>query len=290
MATAQQILAASAKELGYDRFKDPEQGTKYGRWYADLVGVPWFGTNGVAWCAMYQSYIFAGLGQAAPGLPTAGCGDVRRAAIEYKRVVNKYDARPGDLVLFRWDGNVDDLSYSDHIGLVEINLGHALQTHEGNTNNGKVARRVRAWKYVQMVIRPVYDGEQASALPAKLEVDGIWGMATTLRAQEYFGLEHRDSIVSRQNPKQKWCLGCAGTGWEFVEPDGEKPGSPLIRAIQLACGMSEKEADGIFGPNTANHFIEHFMPWSGATQLDSKLDYKSISVKAMQRRLNEGAF
>lgn len=40
MATAKQVLAREAAEIGYSRWDDPEQGTKYGRWMAKLTGSP----------------------------------------------------------------------------------------------------------------------------------------------------------------------------------------------------------------------------------------------------------
>lgn len=291
MATAKQILAREAAEIGYSRWDDPEQGTKYGRWFAELTGSPWFGNNGVAFCAMGQSYCFHAVGQKAPGLPTAGCGDVRRAALSAKRVVNKAAAKPGDLVLFRWDKRTDDLSYSDHIGIVEANFGKSFQTIEFNTNGGRVARRVRSLDVVQLVVRPEYDGDTGSgsdSLPVKLQVDGIWGRATTLRIQEVLGCPYRDGVISRQNPQHRGRLAGCGTGWEFVAPAGEEPGSQTISAIQCKVGATQ---DGIIGPDTINAMIKYFMAkGSGATELDGKLDYESITIKAMQRALNNGTF
>lgn len=294
MATANQVLAREAKEIGYDRFSDPEQGTIYGRWYAKLVNQPWFGTNGVAFCAMFQSYCFDAVGQKAPGLPTAGCGDVRRAGIKLKRVVDKRSAKPGDLVLFRWDKNTADLSYSDHIGIVEINFGNSIQTIEGNTGGGKVMRRVRSFDVVQLIVRPEYDGSTggstgggSSVMPTGLIVDGIWGRATTLRIQEVLNCPYKDGVISRQNPQHKGRLAGCGTGWEFVAPAGEAPGSPTISAIQKACGVT---ADGLIGPDTINAIIRHFQPVSGATLFDGRLDCPSITIKAMQTRLNKGQF
>lgn len=289
MATAKQVLAREAAEIGYSRWDDPEQGTKYGRWFAELVGSPWFGANGVAFCAMGQSYCFHAVGQKAPGLPTAGCGDVRRAALSAKRVVNKAAAKPGDLVLFRWDKRTDDLSYSDHIGIVEANFGKSYQTIEFNTNGGRVARRVRSLDVVQLVVRPEYDGGTDSgsdSLPVKLQVDGIWGRATTLRIQEVLGAPYRDGEISRQNAAWKSISKGCGTGWQWVA-GGEEPGSQTIKLIQQRIGATP---DGFVGPNTWNRLIRYYQAASGATELDGRIDCPSITVKAMQRALNEGRF
>lgn len=48
------VLQVAAKELGYSRWNDPKNGTKYGRWYAELTHSPYFGSNGVPYCAMFE--------------------------------------------------------------------------------------------------------------------------------------------------------------------------------------------------------------------------------------------
>lgn len=295
--TAQQLLARELKEVGYCRWDDPEEGTKYGRWYAKLTGQKWFGTNGVAFCAMGQSYSFYDVGQSAPGLPTAGCGDVRNAAIKQARRVDPKDAKPGDLVLFRWDGNVGDLSYSDHIGVCIVNYpgrnGGQMQTEEFNTTidgrSGSVGFRVRDYSVIQMVVRPKYkNGSSGSNMAGKLKVDGIWGRATTLKLQEIVGAPYKDGKISRQNSDHRSKLKGCGTGWEWVA-GGELPGSQTIKLLQKAWGMPKSKQDGFMGPETANAAIKYYMKHgSGATVKDGKLDCPSLTIKAMQRRLNEG--
>lgn len=295
--TAQQMLARELEEKGYCRFDDPKEGTKYGRWYAELTGRAWFGTNGVAFCAMGQSYCFYDVGQTGPGLPTAGCGDVRNAAISQARRVSPKDAKPGDLVLFRWDGKTSNLDYSDHIGIVMVNYpgrsGGQMQTFEFNTTidgrSGSVGPRVRDYSVVQMCVRPAYKGGSGgSNLAGKLIVDGIWGRATTLRLQEIIGAPYKDGVISRQNADHKSKLNGCGTGWEWVA-GGEDPGSQTIVLLQKAWGMPKSKQDGFMGPETADYAIAYYMKHgSGATLKDGKLDCPSLTIKAMQRRLNEG--
>ena len=43
MATPNDVLNIAAKEVGYSRWTDPQPGTKYGRWYAELTKSPYFG-------------------------------------------------------------------------------------------------------------------------------------------------------------------------------------------------------------------------------------------------------
>lgn len=119
----------------------------------------------------------------------------------------------------------------------------------------------------------------------KLVVDGIWGSATSLRAQQVAGAPYKDGVVSRQNPQHKSRLKACTSGWEFVAPAGAVPGSPLVGLLQKAWGA---DPDNFMGPDTINKMIAYYMDESGATQLDGKLDYPSPTVMVFQRHLNEG--
>lgn len=119
-----------------------------------------------------------------------------------------------------------------------------------------------------------------------IEVDGIWGSATTTRLQEVLGAPYVDGVISRQNADwQSISQGCC-TGWEWVA-GGEEPGSQTIELMQQRIGA---DPDGFVGPNTWNCLIRYFQSASGATVLDGRIDYPSITVKAMQRALNAGEF
>lgn len=295
MATAQQLLAIEAKEIGYSRWKDPQAGTKYGRWYGNLVKQPWFGSNGVAFCAMGQSWAFAQAGMDVRniGLPTAGCGTIRDTARRNGKTVNRRSARPGDIVLFRWDGKINDMSYSDHVGMVEVNKGNAgIQTIEFNTGNGMVLRRARPWGVVQLIIRPDYDNvpssgssQTTSQSNGKIAEDGIWGKATTTRLQQVLKMPFApDGVISNQNPAhRKIHRGCS-TGWEY---SNKCEGSRTIAEMQRRMGIS---VDGLCGPNTINALIKRYKASSGATAYDGVISNPSITVKAMQRALNNGKF
>lgn len=295
MSTANKVLQIERGEIGYDRHKDPLQGTKYGRWLASKTGQAWLAQNGIAFCAMGQSWSFDQARQACPGMPTAACGVIREAAKKTKRVVDRKSAQEGDIVLFRWDGNINDDSYSDHVGIVELNLGRnvGIQTIEFNTGNGRVMRRTRGWGVVQYIIRPPYDEVDDTPIIVRpthdiITVDGIWGENTTRSIQIQAGCPYKDGIVSRQNPKHRWRLAGCNECFEFVYPDGEEPGSYAVKPIQKKFGL---EQDGILGPDTINALIAWGMKHgSGATKQDGKLDWKSPTIKTMQRKLNEGTF
>ena len=64
--------------------------------------------------------------------------------------------------------------------------------------------------------------------------------------------------------------------------------NPEIQAIQKKFGLTQ---DGIIGPDTINALIAWGMKHgSGATKQDGKLDWKSATIKTMQRKLNDGTF
>lgn len=298
MANANDILRRAAAEIGYCRWDDELAGTIFGRWYAQKTGSSYFGTNGVPFCAMFVSWVFDQCGEEEPYLPTAGCGTMLARARSAGLVLSDTrNAVPGDVVIFDW--GYDDIGH-DHVGLVEANRGGYLQTIEGNTTgadgrSGSVARRTRAFKnngrgrpQIMAVIRPAYNGGSSTTAPVpdgSLAVDGVWGEATTLKAQQVLNAPYKDGEISRQPQmhlsRHKGC----GSGWEYAGWLGEEPGSQTIRMLQEIWGCA---ADGFFGPDTINAMIRYYQKDSGATALDGVIDYPSITVKAFQRALNDG--
>ena len=119
--------------------------------------------------------------------------------------------------------------------------------------------------------------------PTGIAVDGFWGKATTRALQRHFGTTV-DGIVSSQNAAIRSVNGGLASGWEW---SNSPRGSILIKAMQRALKV---KADGIIGPITINALIRHFQAQSGSKIADGKLDAKSITIKAMQRALNEGRF
>ena len=171
------ILLQNAKnELGYCRFDDPKNGTKYGRWYAEKVGDSYYAANGVPYCAMFVSYIVDTSGIKCAGLPGAYCpyieSDMRKASME----ISVQFARPGDIVLFDWNGD----RVSDHIGFVEWNYPEHgyMVTLEGNTTgadgrSGSVARRSRDYSTIKACFRIPWEGDD---MPTAKEVaETVWG-------------------------------------------------------------------------------------------------------------------
>lgn len=253
MAAAEDVLRTAAGEIGYSRWTDPEPGTKYGRWYADLTKSSYFGTSGVPYCAMFVSWVLARAGAKCSGFPTASCPSAVSAATSGGRIIkDKRSAATGDVVIFDWP---DVRGPSDHVGIVEINKGHYIQTIEGNTspgsggsqgNGGGVYRRTRDWGVVQCVIRPDYDGSPAPQ-PAPSwscgplgESLSMWGPLFTNELQRQRGTVV-DGVISgqpRANAKYFWAV-------EDSTRRFGSGGSQLIASLQGLVGV---ETDGYYGP------------------------------------------
>ena len=113
----------------------------------------WFGVDAVPWCAIFVSYCFdvgGGVvlcrGWPGAGVTPRGVAYVPTLAA-WLRATGRWvdgDPKPGDIVIFDWDGGLPD-----HAGIVVGVTGGRLQTVEGNTgvgndtNGGEVMRRER---------------------------------------------------------------------------------------------------------------------------------------------------
>ena len=134
------ILEIAGKEIGVFEAPENSNKTKYGKW---------FGFDGVAWCGMFVSWVYAQAGRQLPKIGFskgfAGC----QTAVAYfkKKGWITDDPIPGDIVFFDWN---KDGRY-DHTGIfVEKVSDNEFITIEGNTsftnqsNGGQVMRRKRS--------------------------------------------------------------------------------------------------------------------------------------------------
>lgn len=291
--TVNDVLRIAASQIGYSRWTDPKQGTKYGRWYAQYTGQAWYGNNGVAYCAMFTSWVFNQANVKAAGLPGAYCPTMLNAAKKAGKVLsNKKNAKAGDIVFFDWDGGV-----VDHVGIVEKNMGSYIQTIEGNTstgtggsqdNGGKVARRTRAWGVVAAIVRPDYAAQPVAAssgacgAKTKLQVDGIGGKLTIAELQRYLKGKKLyaniiDGVLSAQSRVSFPHFFPAVTAVTY----GGVGGSDTVRGLQRLIGAG---VDGFAGKETATK-LQQFLNRNGA-----KLDIDGVfgvkSVRALQAWLN----
>lgn len=277
MITADTILRTAAKELGYDRFADPAEGTKYGRWYAAQVKAAYFAANGVPYCAMFVSWVFSAIGGSifGDGRVYAYCPFIERDARAKGRLRSFEEIQPGDVLLFDWN----DDGLADHVGFAARRVGDYVHTIEGNTsdssddNGGKVLRRVRHRSGIRCVVRPVNLSE-TSHTTGKIAEDGVIGTHTITALQARFGTP-RDGVISSQYAPNAEFVPAAGIGWEWVDaPEG----SSVVAAVQRWLGI---DADGIWGFQTSKAL---------QTRLKVTDDgyFGSQSAKALQKALNGG--
>jgi peptidoglycan hydrolase-like protein with peptidoglycan-binding domain len=87
-----------------------------------------FGRGPEAWCADFQSWLST---QSGGKMNDPYCPSVKDALAARGLWKGKHDPKPGDLVLFDWDGDRS----ADHIGIVKsVNANGTITTIEGNTH------------------------------------------------------------------------------------------------------------------------------------------------------------
>lgn len=267
MSVAQQVLARAASRIGYYAPDDPNPGSEAGRYWAARTGQQWLAgpSDSVWWCMLFVSMCLDECGQidAIGGFSfntDYTVNKVRQHPEAY--FVSVYDAQPGDVVIFDWDGGG-----TDHVGFVEKNLGGGtLQTIEGNTSSGSygsqsagngVWRRVRNHS-IAYVIRPAYSDSEESSAPS--------GPAD-IRALQRAVRANPDNVAGPNTRSRCYVLAAAsnwgGNTFPFgvaftqsvvgAEQDGiwgpasEEAHDDTVEAVQSAVGS---EVDGIYGPDT----------------------------------------
>lgn len=155
--TPDALVAMALSQVGYNRYTDPEEGTKYGRWYAKLTNSPWFGTTGVPYCAMFVSWCLYQLGIKCCGCPTASCtSGLLTAARKAGKLKPPSQGKRGDLVLFDWSERGYYAPEADHVGICEWNYSSYTDTIEGNVA-GKVETRRRSHSCIVGFITPEFE-------------------------------------------------------------------------------------------------------------------------------------
>ena len=179
--TAEKVLEVARTQLGIT------DGTKYGKWYERNVDGNAanydFSAKGVAWCAMFTSWVFSQAGATCAGLPGAYCPAMLQAATVKGRAIAPKNAKPGDVIYFDWDGGV-----VDHVGIVESNHPNQgfMMTIEGNTDNGIVARKKRGYGVCAKAVRPYYEAEASTSAPAdKAEAKVTFRLSTDAKGKTW---------------------------------------------------------------------------------------------------------
>lgn len=275
MGTSTDVLRIARNELGNT------SGKKY--WDAFFKGdMSYVDGATTPYCACFVSWVFAQAATYVSGLPAAYCPYICRDGEKSGRIVGKRSALPGDIVLFDWNGD----GLSDHIGIVESNQGDYLQTIEGNTKGGIVARRSRDFSTICHVIRPVYDSTEVKgqAIEEKLDVDG-WAGPLTIAALQlalHVPSYYVDGYLSGQRVADKPYL---ENVWS-CEWDGL--GSYTVEKLQEAIGDQWSQS-GCWGYWTSVYF-QYYLINLGYSCGEAGADgyFGHDSCCALQRALNDG--
>lgn len=133
------LLQIASAELYYQETPKNSNKTKYGKW---------FGLDGVPWCGIFISWVFAKAGAPLGNIGFArGFAGCQTAVAHFRRKGQLVqDPQPGDIVFFDWNG---DGRY-DHAGIFVRRLNkNEFECIEGNTslsnqsNGGQVMLRRR---------------------------------------------------------------------------------------------------------------------------------------------------
>ena len=155
-------------EIGYIARRDPEPGSKYGRWIARELGEPWLAGDSRRfwWCLIFACYVVKAAGGRLPNDTWYYNTDTLIAAARRAgTLVPLAAAQPGDIIIFDW---VRGTAPTDHAGLFESQHPGFVTCIEGNTSpgaagsqsaGGGVYRRTRAIRHVAAVIRPTWPNQ-----------------------------------------------------------------------------------------------------------------------------------
>ena len=176
--TAEDIIALAKTQLGVSENPPGSNNVIYNTEY---YGAP----SDLPWCVVFIWWLFKELGASdlfCGGQKTAWCDFVRDYAIQHGQwVTDNY--KPGDLVLFNWDGGS-----LDHIGLAISVNGNSVTTIEGNCND-KVSQMMRTGSTLVGAYRPKYSSPGQSDVPKPAppadrytvkKGDTLWGIAERL--------------------------------------------------------------------------------------------------------------
>lgn len=290
MGRASDVINAAYGELGYYAPNDPERGSKYGRWMAQITGEDWMAgpSTEIFWCCMFASWCLNQGGVKMDGFPTQNTDVALRNGAK-KYAVDKKSVRYGDIVIFNWDWN----STTDHIGFATGEFdGSGFTTIEGNVGNA-VKEKYRQLGNVAYVLRPPYEGygvvggntPSVSTDPknnrdgGKLDLDGIGGWNTIIDWQNQLGTGEDGVISGQARDNAKWFPGIYNVTWEGS-------GSQLVKAVQTKIGAG---VDGIWGPETSEKLQQYLVSLGysvGTAGIDRVVGHDT--VVALQQSLNDG--
>lgn len=292
MGRATDVIDAAYGELGYYASDDPEPGSRYGRWMAELFNEDWLAgpSREIWWCCMFVSWCLDRGGVKMDGFPTYNT-DVALNGGAKKYSVDKTSVQYGDIIIFNWDWN----DTTDHIGFATGSFdGSGFTTIEGNVGNA-VKECYRQLGNVAWVLRPPYEsfGVVNSNAPSidispknnrdggKLDIDGIGGWNTIIDIQHQLGTDEDGWISGQVSSNRPHHIGMSNVTYEGT-------GSMMVKALQNKVGA---DSDGHWGPDTSRK-TQQWLIDHGYSCGDSGVDgyFGHDSVCALQTALNDGAF
>lgn len=122
------IVPIAMGELGTSENPAGSNMQRYGEWY---------GNNGVAWCAIFVSWVYHKAGIAWPKKLETDKGFAWCPTLQIRAKQNEWVTiapEAGDIVLFDWEGDTKP----DHAGIFKrwLKIGITFETIEGNTPHG----------------------------------------------------------------------------------------------------------------------------------------------------------
>ena len=156
MTETEKIIQLAKKQVG-------NGAGKYRTWYYG------YNATGVAWCAVFVSWLFSQEGVKMVKTDGAGCF-AREGNGTYGKWYKRADTTPqeGDIITFRWGGNYTDQYHSDHVGIVYYIDNKNVYTIEGNTGGTNDTSEVSYRMYnksdyrINGYFRPIYSDTEES--------------------------------------------------------------------------------------------------------------------------------
>ena len=235
------------------------------------------------WCATFISFLAIKC-CATDIIPTeCSCGQMIEL-MKKKGIWNENDdivPKVGDIIMYDWDKKDE---WPEHVGIVEKVSGNTITVIEGNKSDAVGRRTIDVGNAsIRGYGQPKYNKEVEPSKPVqkpkpsnKITEDGIWGSATTRKAQEVFGTPVDGKVSGQYSKYKKSNHGLLSSTFEWKLIPIKK--SNLIKAIQKKVGVKQ---DGRIGPDT----IRAMQRWLG-TPVDGKCDKPSQMIKAFQKWLN----
>ena len=226
---------------------------KGGATFRKYCGLP----SGAAWCNAFVTYVFQktdNAGLYCNGKKETYCPHSIQWCKKNLAQLPLYLAMPMDVIYFDWDRN----GVPNHIGFVRDHKDTAsIYTIEGNTDGGKVANKTRPAKYVQAVFRPHFKPTEAyKGTPLAIDgvlswqsiyalqkalggisVDGVLGIATVKRLQQYVAAERDGSWQAGTSRAVQKML--RANGYYKGEIDGAF-GKESVKGLQRFCNAKNK--------------------------------------------------